>query len=126
MLVAPPRRRGRVVRLLAVFAVVLAAVGVAVVIVNPFAGGGTGAGVRDNGAPTSLVAVREGSLASQTQVNGTLGYAGDYSIVNNASGAATWLPGSGQVIRLVDSGKAVGPKSGIAAMRAPCTDRSFS
>jgi Putative peptidoglycan binding domain/HlyD family secretion protein len=98
-LVAPPRRRGRVVRLLAVLAVALAAVGVAVVIANPFAGNSPGAGVRDNGAPTSLVAVREGPLTSQTQVNGTLGYAGDYSIVNNASGAATWLPGSGQVIR---------------------------
>ena len=98
-LVAPPRRRGRVVRLLAAFAVALAAVGVVVVIANPFAGRSTGAGVRDNGAPTSLVTVREGSLASQTQVNGTLGYAGDYSVVNNASGAATWVPGSGQVIR---------------------------
>jgi hypothetical protein len=97
---APPRRQGRGVRRLAVLAVVLgAAAAVAVVVTDPFSGGATRTGVTDNGAATSLATVRRGSLASQTQVSGTLGYAGDYGVVNEASGTATWLPGSGQVIR---------------------------
>jgi hypothetical protein len=95
------RRRGRrLVRWFATLALVLAAAGVVVVVANPFGGGGPKkAGVSDNGAATSLATVTEGSLASQTQVSGTLGYAGSYSVVNNATGAATWLPGSGQLVR---------------------------
>jgi Putative peptidoglycan binding domain/HlyD family secretion protein len=96
---APPRRQGRGIRRLAVVAVALGAASVAVVVTDPFSGSPTRTGVTDNGAPTSLATVRKGSLASQTQVSGTLGYAGDYGVVNQASGTATWLPGSGQVIR---------------------------
>jgi hypothetical protein len=54
--------------------------------------------VVDNGAPTSTATVTRGSLSSQTELSGTLGYAGNFSIVNQAAGAATWLPGGGQVI----------------------------
>lgn len=92
-----PRRRR--LRLFAAIASVLAAAGIVVAVVNPFAAGGASGGVRDNGVATSLATVKRGSLASQTTLSGTLGYAGSYSIVNNAPGAATWLPGSGQVIR---------------------------
>jgi peptidoglycan hydrolase-like protein with peptidoglycan-binding domain len=95
----PGRERGRLMRLLAGLSLLLVAAAVAVAIAHPFASGGTKPGVQGNGSPTSLTVVREGSLASQTAVNGTLGYEGDYSIVNNAAGAATWLPGAGQVIR---------------------------
>jgi hypothetical protein len=80
-------------------ALLLAVVGVAIAVTNPFAGGSARTGAVDNAAPTSLATVRSGALASQTEVSGTLGYAGDYSVVNNASGAATWLPGDGQVVR---------------------------
>jgi hypothetical protein len=94
---APPKRRGRAVRLFALLAVALGAVGLAVAIADPF-GGGSHRGMTDNGAATSLATVRKGSLVSQKQVSGTLAYAGGYSVVNPASGTATWLPGSGQVI----------------------------
>jgi hypothetical protein len=80
-------------------ALVLAAGGVVVALTNPFGGGGPKkTGVSDNGAATSLATVTEGPLVSQTQVSGTLGYGGSYSVVNNATGAATWLPGGGQVL----------------------------
>jgi hypothetical protein len=93
------RRGRRLVRWFAALALVLAAAGVVVALTNPFGGGGPArAGVSDNGAATSLATVTEGPLASQTQVSGTLGYAGSYSVVNNATGAATWLPGGGQVL----------------------------
>jgi hypothetical protein len=94
----PPRRR-LPLRLFAALALVLAAVGIAVVVTNPFRGGRARSGLLDNGASTSLASVTSGSLASQTQVSGTLGYADSFSVVNQAGGAATWLPGSGQVIR---------------------------
>ncbi|HXC46074.1 MAG TPA: peptidoglycan-binding protein [Solirubrobacteraceae bacterium] len=55
---------------------------VAVLIVtDPFAGGGkSGAGVLDNASTTSLATVKRQSLSQQTQVSGTLGYAGSSSI----------------------------------------------
>jgi hypothetical protein len=80
-----------------VLAVVLAAVGVAIALIDPFAGGGSRTGVVDNGAPISLATVARGSL--ETGVDGTLGHAGSYSVVGEAAGAATWLPGAEQVIR---------------------------
>jgi hypothetical protein len=85
-------------RWLAVLVLVLAAGGVVVVLTNPFAGGGSGTGVLDNGSPTSLASVRRGSLASETPVSGTLGYAGSYSVVNERQGTFTWLPGTGRVV----------------------------
>jgi len=50
-------------------------------------------------ASTSLATVQRRSLSSQTQVDGTLGYTGSYTILNRKSGSYTWLPGTGAVIR---------------------------
>jgi Putative peptidoglycan binding domain len=75
-----PRRPGR--RLLAALALLLALVGVVVALRNPFANGGSsGSGGYANGSGTSLATVMRQSLSSQTQVDGTLGYAGSSSIV---------------------------------------------
>src|SRR5438094_10422606 len=71
-----PRRPGR--RLLAVFGLVLAAVGVAVAVANPFGGGPSGGGAA--AAATSLAKVTLRPLSSQTQVSGTLGYAGSANV----------------------------------------------
>jgi hypothetical protein len=59
---------------------------------HPKAGGG------DNADPTSLIAVTRQSLAAQTQVDATLGYAGRYSVVNQAQGTVTSLPPAGRVV----------------------------
>jgi Putative peptidoglycan binding domain/HlyD family secretion protein len=71
-----PRRR-----LLAGLALLLAAAAVAGALTNPFGGwAGSGGGVPGNGAATSLASVVRRSLSSQTQVSGTLGYAGSSSV----------------------------------------------
>jgi hypothetical protein len=80
-----PRRPGR--RLLAGLAVGLAAIGVVVAVTNPFAGGGSSGGSSANGAASSLAKVMRQSLSSQTQVDGTLGYAGSSSIAAAAGTA---------------------------------------
>jgi len=59
---------------------------------HPKAGGG------DNANPTSLIAVTRQDLAAQTQVDATLGYAGSYSVVNQAQGTVTSLPPAGRVV----------------------------
>lgn len=83
----------------AVLVPALAAAGVLVAVIDPFAASGNGKrGVRDNGYPTSLATVTRGSLSSQTSVGGTLGYAGMYGVVNQRQGTYTALPGAGQVV----------------------------
>src|ERR671937_1778386 len=84
--------------LTAVALLLVAAAAVAVAVNDPFAGG-SGGGVSDNGSATSLATVERRSLSSQTQVDGTLGYAGDYGVVNQRSGTITWLPTIGRVVR---------------------------
>jgi hypothetical protein len=54
--------------------------------------------VRDNEAATSLAPIERRSLSTQTQLNGTLGYAGSYTVLGRARGTVTWLPDPGQVI----------------------------
>ena len=54
--------------------------------------------VADNADPTSLATVTRQDLSSQTQVPATLGYAGSYSVVNQAQGTVTSLPAVGQVV----------------------------
>jgi hypothetical protein len=56
----------------------------------------------DNSAATSLATVARRAITAQTQVSGTLGYAGSYSVINKASGTYTGLPGTGSVIRQGD------------------------
>jgi hypothetical protein len=48
---------------------------------------------------TSTAMVTRQTLVSQTQVNATLGDAGSYTVVNQASGTITVLPAVGEVVR---------------------------
>jgi hypothetical protein len=94
---APRRHRRRV--LVKVLVVVVVAAGVAVAVAEPF--GSTTpskAGAIDNTAPTSLATVSQQALSSETQVAATLGYAGTFSVVNQAQGTVTALPSVGQVV----------------------------
>jgi peptidoglycan hydrolase-like protein with peptidoglycan-binding domain len=90
------RRPGRT--LLAAIVFLAAAAGIVVSVANPFASDGGGGG-SDEGSATPLAMVVRRSLSSQTQVDGTLGYAGDYTVVNQRSGTITWLPAVGSLIR---------------------------
>ena len=102
---APSRRVRRTTRLLALLGTVAAGAAIVLVIVGPFASGrGSPSGAIDNGYPTGLAAVRRGTLTSQTEVNGTLGYSAEpdgspFSVVGRMSGTYTWLPSTGQVMR---------------------------
>ena len=62
-------------------------------------GSGANSSPSDNGSATSLATVTRRSLSRQTQFNGTLGYAGSYTVLARARGTVTWLPKVGQVIR---------------------------
>jgi multidrug efflux pump subunit AcrA (membrane-fusion protein) len=75
-----PRGRARR-RLLAIVGLVLVVAVVVVIATDPFGGSekSTG-GVVDNASAVSLVSVKRQSLSQQTQVSGTLGYAGSSSI----------------------------------------------
>ncbi|MFF4760315.1 peptidoglycan-binding protein [Streptomyces sp. NPDC001292] len=93
-----PRRRGRA-----------AAVVVALVAAGGAAGIAAGdvldakkneeAAVASAASTTSLAKVTQGTLSARTQQNGTLGYAGDYPVINKANGTVTKLPAVGEVIR---------------------------
>jgi hypothetical protein len=77
----------------------VAAAGIAAGITDTRTGGGTGSGgVSDNAYPTSTVTVTRQNLSSEIPVNATLGYAGSYNVVNQASGILTQLPQAGKVI----------------------------
>ena len=52
----------------------------------------------DNAAATSTATVAKRSLSAQTNVNATLGYAGSYSVINQAAGNFSELPTVGDVI----------------------------
>ena len=78
--IALPGSRARR-RMLATAGLALAVAVVVLIATDPFAGGGkAGAGVLDNASATSLATVKRQSLSQQTQVSGTLGYAGSSSI----------------------------------------------
>jgi len=77
---------------------VLVAAGAFVAVSGVFdSGGGNSTG--GNGSATSLATVERRSLSEQMQVNGTLGYAGSYTVLGQAHGTVTWLPKAGAVIR---------------------------
>jgi len=56
------------------------------------------AGVIGNGSVTGLAPVTRQNLSAQADVNATLGYAGSYTVINQAQGTFTALPSAGQVI----------------------------
>src|SRR5579872_715867 len=61
--------------------------------------GSPGSPTAGNNYQTSTWLVTRRSLASQTSVNATLGFAGSYRVTANGQGTLTWLPASGRVIR---------------------------
>ncbi|POM24981.1 HlyD family secretion protein [Actinomadura rubteroloni] len=91
-------RRGRRGRIIAVVVIVLAGAGAAVVVTDPFGGSGKAPSI-DSDAPTALAKVTQGTLEARTQENGTLGYAGSYDVINQASGTITKLPSVGKIFR---------------------------
>lgn len=75
----PTTRSAR--RLVAGAAALVVLAGVALAVIDPFAGGSPAAsGASDNGTGTSLQTVVRRALTSQTQVDGTLGYAGSSTV----------------------------------------------
>jgi hypothetical protein len=92
------RRPGRRV-VLTVGALVLVGAAIALVVANPFAGSaGTPGGLADNTDPTSVTTIAQEDISSQTEVSGTLGYSGTYTVVNQAQGTVTSLPAIGQIV----------------------------
>lgn len=51
-----------------------------------------------NDAGTSTARVQHTTLSQTTSVNGTLGYAGTYSVIGRINGTVTWLPSLGRVV----------------------------
>ena len=93
----PPRRRRRRWVIVAVVLVLIAA-GAVVVVRGVFVHGGGRSGSGENGSATSLATVERRSLSVRTQFNGTLGYAGSFTVLAQAQGTVTWLPKVGRVI----------------------------
>lgn len=90
---ARPRRRRRWIA--AAVAVVLIAGGAAIYVTKPFKGTpASSASSAESADPTGLQTVTLRSLSQQTTVNGTLGYAGTYTVVVPTSGSQS--SGSGQ------------------------------
>jgi hypothetical protein len=105
----PPRRRRRRLLVAAVVVVVVASGGAYVERTNPY---GVSflhplgvqrhrtTGAQENTAATSTATVtRRPSLSETMPVNGTLGYAGAYTVLGRLHGTVTALPRVGQVIR---------------------------
>ena len=86
-----PKRRGRKLAVAAAV-IVIAGSGAAVGVIRPFHG--PPAAPPPGTDATSLAPVTRQSLSSQTTVNGTLGYAGSYTVVVPPTGSQP--PGSGQ------------------------------
>ncbi|HET6502545.1 MAG TPA: peptidoglycan-binding domain-containing protein [Amycolatopsis sp.] len=86
------RRTGTVV---IVVGVAVVAAGGVVVLDRAHEAGGQ---VTASSVPTGTVQVIRTDLATTTQVDGTLGYAGTYVVVNQDDGTYTALPATGQVI----------------------------
>ena len=91
-------RRGAL-RAAAVAVVLAAAAAAVIVLADPFASPRPpDSAVAGNADPTSLYTVVRDDLSAQTQVPATLGYAGSYSVVDQAQGTVTELPRAGQVV----------------------------
>jgi len=93
------RQRRRLIPWLLTAAVVLAGAGAGLAVSDPFSAGRTSQPGAGNADPTSLQTVQRGTISSQIPVTATLGYAGSYSVVNQAAGTLTAVPPVGQVVR---------------------------
>jgi hypothetical protein len=98
-LIEPGTPRGRRRWVIVAVVLVLGAAGAVVMVRGVFDGGAARSGSGENGSATSLATVTRRSLSTQTQFNGTLGYAGSYTVLSQAHGTVTWLPRAGAVIR---------------------------
>jgi len=72
---------------------VLIAAATLAVVRGVFDGGGGSRSSGGNGSATSLATVQRRTLSQTTQFNGTLGYAGSYTVLGLTRGTVTWLPG---------------------------------
>jgi multidrug efflux pump subunit AcrA (membrane-fusion protein) len=96
--VDPPRGRARR-RLLATVGLALVVAVVVAIATDPFGGPGKSTGgVADNASAISLASVKRQSLSQQTQVSGTLGYAGSSSIRVPSGTAPTAVAQSSQQV----------------------------
>jgi multidrug efflux pump subunit AcrA (membrane-fusion protein) len=77
---------------------VIGAAAAAIAVTDPFARPRS-PGLSGTAYRTSTTTVTRRSLTSQTHVDATLGYAGAYTVVNQAQGTITKLPAIGQVVR---------------------------
>ena len=95
------RRRGRGRWVVAGVVAVVIVAGVAVAGARGvFGGSGSpSAGAATSSYRTATATVARRSLVSQTPVDATLGYAGSWNVVNQATGTFTALPTVGQVVR---------------------------
>ena len=92
-----PLRFSRRHLIVAAALIVVVVVMVVVAVADPF-GSGRAHGSEVNDGGTSVTTVVRESLSSQTASSGTLGFAGSYSVINEASGTLTWLPAVGTII----------------------------
>ena len=101
---APPRasvggaRRGRRRWPAVVLIVVLGAASALALATKVIDAGGGRPRPGDDGSATALSSITRRSLSETTQFNGTLGYAGSYTVLSRARGTVTWLPALGGVI----------------------------
>jgi hypothetical protein len=93
---AQPRRHRWPVLLAALMVAALAVAATAVVVRTR--AGQSKSGAAGNVAGASLATVTRQTLESQQQVDGTLGYAGTFSVVNRSGGTITALPAVGQTV----------------------------
>ena len=95
------RRRGRGRWVAAGVVAVVAVAGLAVAGARgAFGGSGSpSAGAAASAYRTATATVARRSLVSQTPVDATMGYAGSWNVVNQATGTFTALPAAGRVVR---------------------------
>jgi hypothetical protein len=97
---SPPwRGRRRWVTVAVVLMLVLLAAAALAAVGGVLDGGGGSSSSGGNGPATSLATVQRRTLSRTTQFNGTLGYAGSYTVLGLARGTVTWLPTTGHVVR---------------------------
>jgi hypothetical protein len=88
-------------RVAALLVALIVIAGIVLAVARPFAATGakaSTAGVTDNAYATSLARVDRRDLSSRTNVRAALGYAGSYSVINQAQGTTTAVPQLGRVV----------------------------